>query len=367
MKKIWVQGYFNNNLGDDLLLKSLIDYFPKTSFYIRVNKKYVDNYNQMGENLKAIPNNLFYKILQRSLTIVKMPRLAKKMLYPFDAFVELGGSIFQQHSANDTVDNIRRSILLSQKHYFIIGSNFGPVLTPQYVDDYRTFFGKVDGVTFRDLASFRLFSKIKTVSIAPDVAFNLNVNFKTDCGSKPYVIISPINMRFKDRILTDQYLTTSKTYEQELARLAEVLINFGYDIKLLAFSQSEGDGQAAERIFHLISDEIKDHVSVHHYKNLHETLELIAGADRLISGRFHAMILGWLLGKPQLVIKYSEKTTNVIEDLFSKQFSVEAKNLKSISSVTLIKRMNTMDDVTLINTKDKANGQFKQLAQFLKS
>lgn len=366
MKKILIQGYFNNNLGDDLLLKAMIDYFPETLFYIRVNKKYVASYNNMGKNLTAIPNSLVYRVLLRILTRIQMPRVVKKILNPFDAFVELGGSIFQQRSIKDTVDNMRCSVLLSQKHYFIIGSNFGPVLTKQYIDDYRTFFNRIDSVTFRDLASFQLFSKIKTVSVAPDVAFNLNLSSRTASNEKPYVVISPINMRLKGRILTDKYSTTSDVYERELKRLAEELIKIGYSIKIVAFSRSEGDGQAAERIFHLISEKFRDSVDVQDYENLHETLEIIAGADKMISGRFHAMILGWLLGKPQLVIKYSKKMDNVIEDLFPEQFAIDSKDLESVSSVNLDKKMNTMANVTLVNTKNKASDQFKQFEKFLK-
>lgn len=35
MKKVLVGGYFTNNLGDDLLLKILVDHFPQVEFTIR--------------------------------------------------------------------------------------------------------------------------------------------------------------------------------------------------------------------------------------------------------------------------------------------------------------------------------------------
>ena len=96
-------------------------------------------------------------------------------------------------------------------------------------------------------------------------------------------------------------------------------------------------------------------------------LKLIAGASRLISGRFHAMILGWLFHKPQLVVTYSNKTKNVIDDLYPEQFFVTTKTLKSVSGADMVKKMNTMDTARLEEIQKNANGQFAQLKAFLQS
>jgi len=108
-------------------------------------------------------------------------------------------------------------------------------------------------------------------------------------------------------------------------------------------------------------------LSVSSYENLQQTIELMENADRLISGRFHAMVLGWMLNKPQLVVKYSDKTNNVINDLFPGQFSIDTGKLDLISSFDLRKKMNTMSNKSLIETEKNASRQFHQLKLFLQN
>jgi len=368
MKKIIVNGYFNRNLGDDLLLKSLIDHFPKTVFYIYVNKKYVNSYKKIGNNLRVEQRRFIGKLLLRILMMVRIPIVMKYILKPFDVFVEIGGSIFQQYSNRDTVSKIRSGVQKSGKPYFIIGSNFGPVCTKLYVNNYHNFFRKIDGVTFRDAVSFNLFSDLKSVNLAPDAVLSLESDhFSSHSGDKPYVVITPINVQFTRRIISQQYLVTSVFYEAQMKRLIESLVEIGYDIKIVAFSEAEGDGEAAKRIQHSISPEFQGGVATYVYRDIPQMLKLIAGASRLISGRFHAMILGWLFHKPQLVVTYSNKTKNVIDDLYPEQFFVTTKTLKSVSGADMVKKMNTMDTARLEEIQKNANGQFAQLKAFLQS
>lgn len=366
MTKIAVKGYFNHNLGDDLLLKALIEFFPDTQFYILVDKKYVSYYQKLGENLCVVSKSFVSRCILRGLNVVQLPRLTKSLLQPFEAFVELGGSIFQQRSTQETVSRLRSGVQLSQKPYFIIGSNFGPVRTDRYVNDHETFFSKVDSVVFRDTSSYHLFSNLRRVNFASDAVLSLSVNqsMLKDC-EKSYVVMTPINLRFAGRILSESYSVTSDFYEGQMKRLAEALINCGYEIKIVAFSEAEGDVQAAKRIERLIAPKFKNRVEVYTNQDISQIVEMMAGAERLISGRFHAMILGWLFQKPQLVVMYSDKTKNVIDDCYPEQFAVPTQRLTQISVTDLKVSMNTVATASLAALQLDATKHFEPLHDFL--
>ncbi|MFC6201917.1 polysaccharide pyruvyl transferase family protein [Lactiplantibacillus nangangensis] len=366
MKRIAVKGYFNRNLGDDLLLKALLEHFPEIMFYILVAKKDVTHYQKLGQNLRVVSKNLVSRCLLRGLDMVKMVKLTRRLLKPFVAYVELGGAIFQQRTAKETVNRLRSGVQLSQKPYFIIGSNFGPVSTDRYTNEYETFFSKINSVVFRDTSSYNLFSNLKQVAVAPDAALSLSVTQRMlKACEKPYVVMTPIDLRFTSRILSEQYSTTSDFYEGQMKRLAEALISSGYEIKIMAFSEAEGDEQAARRIARLIVPKFQKHVGIYTYQDIPQLFEMMAGAERLISGRFHAMILGWLFQKPQLVVTYSDKTKNVIADCFPEQHAVPTKMLAQIEATDLEVSMNTVDSDSLAAIQADAMGHFEPLEVFL--
>ena len=77
------------------------------------------------------------------------------------------------------------------------------------------------------------------------------------------------------------------------------------------------------------------------------------------------MILGWLFQKPQLVVTYSDKTKNVIDDCFPEQYAVPTKMLAQIDATNLKGSMNTIDSVRLAAIQADAMGHFEPLEVFL--
>jgi colanic acid/amylovoran biosynthesis protein len=79
------------------------------------------------------------------------------------------------------------------------------------------------------------------------------------------------------------------------------------------------------------------------------------------------MILGWRLQIPQYVFSYSQKTNNVIRDLFPVQANIDVRQIADIDAEFLIDNVNTMDKKTLENVSKSAEIQFKFVDQFFKN
>lgn len=359
MKKVLVDGYFVGNVGDDLFLKILTENFNNFSFTVFIDKKYARFYKK-NKNLKVINKSLCFKILNKILCYWKSPLLGKKIMRNYDVYLEIGGSIFQQNKYGQVVLNKRENILATRKPYYIIGSNFGPYLENNFKDAYSIFFKKISGITFRDTYSYSLFSDIPTTSFAPDVVFNLNSQsvpmLRTEYQYVTVVPIDLINRSFSEDI--------RKKYEDKLAGICKYYIDNKYAVKILAFNNYEGDLDVSKRICKKIGNE-NSAVEVVKYTSIETVLSIIKGSYRLISSRFHAMILGWIFQVPQLVIKYNEKMDNVIEDLFSEQLNFTVDSFVNSNISNFFAYMNTIDLYTLKKVQRKANRQFYQLDVFL--
>lgn len=358
MKKIFVQGYWNENLGDDLFLKVLCDRYPKQNFYIfgLKNKlksiKLIDNVKILKTYIPATVFRILDKInfKMNGNFILSTDSFILNRIKNFDAYVELGGSIFMMPP--DTMDfkyKIRKKILHKDINYLFIGSNFGPYYNDFQVKNYNNLFKKIYGGVFRDKESFNLFKENKNISYAPDVVFNL-VD-RNAIKNKNYMLVSVISLKRK--------LGSSKLEQKYINYLANqlnnVIQNEHKKIVLMSFCDSEGD----RLICNKIKSKIKNHkfVYIYSHKNIYESLKLIREADKIIATRYHAMILGWLYEKPTFVLSYSNKTINVINDIFPEQKFINLDDFKDFQEMNF----SIISDEALLKAKNRAENQFQYL------
>ena len=137
---IW--GYWANNLGDDLFLESLINEFKPTSdnkYYLLTYKKYRQHYKEMGY-LPICKDSFLYRAFGKITR-----RIFKCEPYFFACnkntlFIILGGSLFAENKTEIEeqlqYNNLEYAIMHSFKSC-IIGSNFGPFRTKDYLEKYR--------------------------------------------------------------------------------------------------------------------------------------------------------------------------------------------------------------------------------------
>ncbi|MBU7560108.1 polysaccharide pyruvyl transferase family protein [Levilactobacillus brevis] len=368
MKKVLVGGYFTNNLGDDLLLKILVDHFPQVEFTIIVDAKYIDIYKQIS-NLRIIKKNIGFKLINRYLEAVHSHIFTKLLLSSSDAYLEIGGSIFQQRNVDSSVSMWRENIMRSKIPYFIIGSNFGPVITQNYIDKYKCFFSNINNITFRDSKSFRLFNDLDNVQLAPDAVFGLGTeNIKEYKSKHKYIVVTAIDISYSNRILGPKYQTDNLLYRKKMIKLCTLILDAGYDIKIIPFSDFEQDIKIAQQIKSKISNEYEDSLEIIKYSNISQVLSLVKGASGLVSGRYHAMILGWIFRIPQFTLTYSDKMENTIHDIFPKQRNLTIKQFTEnsmINSFSIDEYMNIIDSKTLISSIQKSQIHFEKFHEFL--
>ncbi|MCH3933482.1 MAG: polysaccharide pyruvyl transferase family protein [Leuconostoc mesenteroides] len=367
MSKIYLAGYFRKNLGDDLFVKTIANRYPTSSITILVEPKFTEPYVDMP-NVKVVKYVFYRRLLNKLLSIIGVTDfIERKLISRNDLIVEIGGSIFQQ-IAKEGITSRRLNYLKSNKPIFIIGSNFGPYTTDDYYKTYKEYFSKVNSVVFRDEESFSLFREIPVVDVAPDVVLGLPItksNNEIVQHKKKLAVVSIINI--VDKVVATNKNSIQNSYDRKIKELILQLIKRNYTIVLFGFSEAENDTVAANRIFSSIPSHVRNNVLLKSHDNINDSLDILQKADIMFSSRFHAMILGWRLQIPQYVFSYSQKTNNVIRDLFPVQANIDVRQIADIDAEFLIDNVNTMDKKTLENVSKSAEIQFKFVDQFFKN
>lgn len=313
--KALIMAYSKANLGDDLFVQILCNRYPNVEFTIVG----LDSYTQAFKNIKNLKikklNQWHYRIdgvfsrlkLNFRLSESYNLRYAKK----YDAVIHIGGSIFIENKNWKNKLYWYNKFLKANKNYFIIGSNFGPYYSEEYILEYQKFFKKVKDICFREEYSWKLFGNLNNTRFAPDVVFSLPEISSTIDSENKNIIISIINL--KERSNLSKY---NDIYINKLVDIINNFVNNKYKITLMGFCVAEGDSKISNRIFDKLSSFSKENVSVYNYEgNLTEALSLLSKSDGIMATRFHSMILGWRFGKKVFPIVYSDKTLNVIKDV----------------------------------------------------
>lgn len=319
--------FLSNNLGDDLFVKQLCLRYPNVDFYASVP-------NEVNPVLSALENLHFTKEMNDFFKEYELPVVSSKCreyFAQFDGCLFLGGSIFMQHNQNwhGKLRNFSNRVGLNKKCY-IVGANFGPYTDPNFLNKFGAMLSRATDVCFRDKQSVALFPDANNIRYAPDVLFGYK---HRSVPTKAKVAISvidpawayrPVNQLNRIRPHTTEYL-------EKITAICSVLKQRGYDITLLSFCQKQGDMRMANLIeSRCLLNGITDINVLDYDGNADVILDELASSEAVIATRFHAMILGFVLGKPVYPIIYDAKQKNVLHDL---HFDGMRTMLEDISSV----------------------------------
>ncbi|PFO73762.1 transferase [Bacillus cereus] len=327
MKKVFVDIYLMFNFGDDLFLDILVKKYPNCYFTVNHLGSNYDQFISQYNNVSRRKYTLLNKIGQRlklSDNITNYEKIAEE----HDALLFIGGSIFREEAYHSSLYRDRMKMVMEfkrrKKLVFILGANFGPFKTEEFLDDYRNFFKLCDDVCFRDVYSYQLFEDLPHVRCASDIVFQMNIDeYKLDL-SEERIGFSIIDTRHKQGLAhyyNDYISSTIKTIE--------LLVSKGKKCYLMSFCEQEGDLDVIHTIQSRLSSKALDNMVIYKYRgNLKEAIEMMASFKLLIAARFHANILALLLGIGIIPIIYSQKTSNILKDIDFNGTLIDMGNLQ---------------------------------------
>lgn len=328
--KIFVAGYWNQNLGDDLFLDLICRHYYMHDFYIIAGDSAMSSFVGIN-NLHQVKIPLLIKFLfhlqnrlrlHNKINILQKEQI--KAATKCDIYCELGGSLFNEpHQGMDHQYEMRKQIVNISKNYLLLGSNFGPFYHQYQVDKYRNLFNKMSKIWLRDRYSAKLFDELDNVSYAPDLVFATDMQ-QYQSINDGYVLFSVIDVerRFGHEI--------NQKYQIFMHRLIQSFIKKKRSVILMSFCANDGDLKVAKK---LKRDAHSSFVQVFNHTSIPESLRVISHAQQIVATRYHSMILGWLFQKPTMVLSYSEKINHVVKDLFPSQSLLSIDDLDINSDV----------------------------------
>lgn len=360
MKKIIVHAYTQFNLGDDLFIKVLCDRYPKTIFVLFAPKQYKYRFQRIS-NLRISPNDsLFIRGLNYICRKLKIHHLMMRFLArSYDATVLIGGSLFIQDDHWQKNLEYKKSLAIKGKPFFLLGTNFGPFHDHSFYCEHKKLFKSSTDICFRDQYSYDLFHDLPHVRVASDVVFQLPKQ-KMRYFEK-LIVISVIKPSIRKH-LTNQ----DAIYYQKIKEIVCYFIESGYTVNLMSFCEFERDHDAIEIIEELVPTDYLHKLTKHSYQgNIEEALDIIANSCFVVATRFHAMILGWLYGKPVFPIVYSEKMKHVMNDIDFSGSYTDFDQLSKLDPAQVFSSINQVINITA-QIKD-AEKHFDKLDAYLLS
>ena len=360
-----VYGYLNCNVGDDLFFEVLAKRYPRVDFFLFPPSTLLPLYIKMfkhNKNIKFYDRDPKYIQLRKeipdpNIILNTYPIMCDK-IGEADIFINLGGSIFIQ---NENWQNDDRKLLLELakgKPSFIIGSNFGPYYSKEYLNYYRQWFVQFKDVCFRDRYSYQLFSDLKNTRVAHDIILGT----KRPClvrTKKKTLGISVIDLENRKDLKNHE-----TQYIAFLSKTIEKFIKEGYKITLYSFCDGEGDLKGIHKVLNALDkniDQSKIKI-VSHRDDIRKFRRDFAKNEYIIGTRFHSIVLAIINGQSVLPMIYNEKTEHMLNDLDEQ---IETLDIKEIIGNDSLEKMLKFQKIDFSNSKNTASEQFEILDQYL--
>ena len=333
--KVFIEAYLYGNLGDDLFLDILSERYPNTEF-ITVSHFY----EPISEQVKVHNDRWLGKL-------IPLRKIQKFYAKKCDLVVSIGGSMY--------IEGVSEMSPVADfgKKYYIIGANFGPYDSQQYVRKHHQFFPNAEDVCFRENYSYRLFQEIKNVRKAPDIVFSCKY-IPEHREHRHQLILSVINCQNELEKYRECYLS-------KMAQLAENFVERGYEVCCMSFCKAQKDEEAIEEI----RRRCKVSIDTYYYRGNHkEALQMIADCEVVIGTRFHANVLGFLFHKAVIPIVYSKKTSNMLEDLNFQGKSISLNEIDKFEAEEITEQ-DLQYRLEIDKIKERAEEQFMKLDKVL--
>jgi colanic acid/amylovoran biosynthesis protein len=324
VRRVLVDFYAVNNLGDDLLLKVLLDRFPQVEFLAVVEPPYRKVFASRG-NLTCLDSPVSHLTSRlRYLWSATLGRTGefdhrcrvwrdfyRRLSRSVDGYVHLGGSIFMEPSVPKVHEEVYEEKIVNfrDRATLVIDANFGPFRSESYHERYRRIFSNMTAVSFRDRYSCDLFAELGNVYRAPDLAFCLALPAVPRLSGS--VAFAPIDLTGR-AALREHALE----YVRSHTALVRAALRKGMSAHLFSFCRAEGDERTTVAILDQLTAQEREQVEVVVYKdNIDNFLARYAQMQWSVPTRFHAVVLSLIAGQRVLPICYSDKTRQSLSDL----------------------------------------------------
>ena len=328
MNKYFIQGYLNNNLGDDLMINFL-------------------------------KNNILMYDKKASIIMLKKKHDLFNALHLSNYFIRIGGSLYQEFKYNNNKKGIRKMYLFFKLLKFIkreknrskiifINNSIGPIITKDFEKKTTKLYKQADFVSVRDKYSYDFLDQRGVKSIfCPDSVFLLYELLNKDYCVKSKVIKNNILGLSLLPFLELFYLDYQgqKIINSNIARIISQLLekNIYTTIRFFEFcSGTENDKGNFIKIVNLIHPKLRDKIQIINYSgDIKQFLNYMAECSFFICNRFHSIILALILKIPFLAIDHHPKVYNFLVDNKLEEFRINyQKLLTSDCSYELVNLIN---------------------------
>ncbi|MFQ6808287.1 MAG: polysaccharide pyruvyl transferase family protein [Blautia sp.] len=359
-KKIFIKAFLVNNFGDDLFVKVIAERYPNIKFYILTSKENGYTFRDF-DNVKNWSSNSAIELIDRiffKLFKIKIREVILSQYADLTAFV--GGSVFIEQGGWQKKAKSEERLLNISKEMILMGANFGPYYSTQFLSTHKKMFSKYKFICFRDQYSLKLFEEIEEVHYAPDIVFSLNANGRIENNIEKRMVIVPANVKYIQGLESfyDIYIT-------KMVEIVNELSQNEWRITFLSFCEAFHDDEIIEEICKRVNAKSRDFIKqVYYKKDMSLILVEINRCEYIIANRYHAMILGWLYRKKVFPIIYNQKQTTVLNDLCFEGGRCKVENIDNLTLQKIIKESDRLPNLERII--EEAQLQFQYVDEWEK-
>lgn len=309
--KILVSGYYGyNNIGDEAILKGLVDGITEISDAELVVLSKNPDWTTEKYGVKAVNRSKISDIISN--------------IKQTDMLLSGGGSLLQDVSSSKSIIyylGILKLAQLFKKKTFIYSQGIGPIGNPLNRFLTKRILNKVDYLNVRDRKSEKYLKSLhvkKEIQVTTDTVFGIKKP-KLDKGLS---ILEGIGLR-KDAVNVGMIVMDWKDYGQRTAEefiktIEKVKAQRDVNIILIPFFYHK-DLKIETEIYEKIEKKFYNIYLVKEYLHVNDYLSLIGNLDICVSMRLHGLIFSTLMGVYPIGISYDPKIDGFMKELDREQ------------------------------------------------
>lgn len=310
---VLVEAFVDNNLGDDLMLELLVRRYPAHRFWA------------IGE--VTFNHKKPYRDWENFFVIAWAT--ARECLDAFDAFLGIGGSLWQE----DRLTNRQwpREVIIDRfsaagKPCLMTGNSIGPILSADGAERFARLIARLDDLTVRDRASLLWVQQncaAAAVRLTADLVFDAALPaLNREAGVLGISVHRDPHAAQINAQHTADLTALIHAVEQE-AKYQKIRL-FGFN------SGSENDAALIEQICSNMQPAPGLTLETVKYDGeIEPFLRAFGGCETIVAMRFHAVVLAVLYEIPFLPVIYHPKTSAFLDDIHYSGVALDAQNFSA--------------------------------------